>query len=86
MTSLSRERRIEILGDEKKALWPLIDLKAAAHCAQPRKAEFAKGYARCFSCKQLTDRYGPVLDDLLPITYSTKDWTLGRGDPSVQGR
>lgn len=77
MPVLTREERIEILRDKKNALWPLIDYHSCGLCAQPREPQWAKDFATCYSCKQHRDRYGPALDDLFPITYSTKTWPLG---------
>jgi predicted amidophosphoribosyltransferase len=77
VAAFSRAERIEILRDKKEALWPLIDHHSCALCALPREEYRARDFALCFNCKQHRERYGAALDDLIPITYSTKSWPLG---------
>src|SRR5688572_33340741 len=62
---------------EGKRLWRLLDDHSCSDCARPRKPEYAQ-YATCYDCGQLRSRYGP-LRDLVPITYTTRAWRLGRG-------
>lgn len=78
---MEREAVIEQLI-ERKRLWPLMDYNSCHFCASPRKPEHAKDFDICWSCNELRKRYGgktPCLSDLVPITYTTKDWALGQG-------
>jgi hypothetical protein len=63
----------------RNRLWPIIDYYSCLLCASPRKPEYEKGYSTCYACKQLRERYGSSLADLIPITYSARDWPLGKG-------
>jgi predicted amidophosphoribosyltransferase len=79
--TVEREPIIEQLI-ERKRLWPLMDHNSCHFCASPRKPEHAKDFNICWSCNQLRKGYGgntPALSDLIPITYTTKDWALGAG-------
>lgn len=64
-------------------LWRLLDYNSCHFCAKPRKPEYAKNYRVCFDCKQLIQQYGGrsggYLANLVPITYTTPEWPLGRG-------
>lgn len=61
----------------RRRLWPLIDHYSCRLCARPQREEHYRGYPLCWSCKCLRDRYGDALGDLVPITYTTRDWELG---------
>lgn len=64
---------------ERGRLLPLIDYHSCRFCAVPRKPEHARGFATCYSCGQLQKRYESSLTDLYPVTYTTRDWSLGTG-------
>jgi hypothetical protein len=77
----NEDAREEIVGElvARNRLWPLIDSHSCRFCAQPRKPEFHRGFATCYSCKKLRETYENALADLVPITYSTRTWRLGKG-------
>jgi predicted amidophosphoribosyltransferase len=75
--TLTREQRIEILRDQRQALWPLIDYHSCGFCTKPRQPDRAD-FTTCFNCYRHRQRYGRALDELVPITYSAPTWTLGR--------
>ncbi len=74
-------RREQIISDlvARRRLWPLLDHNSCRLCARPQRYEHYKGYALCWSCKLGRDRYGDALSDLVPITYTTRNWELGTG-------
>ncbi len=74
----AREAIIERLVEGQR-LWPLLPHYACALCCLPRKLEWAKDWPTCYGCKQARDHYGDALEDLYPITITTRDWPVGRG-------
>lgn len=78
---MNEARRAEIIADlvARRRLWPLLDHYSCRLCARPQRPERSKGYALCWGCKCLRDRYGNALSDLVPITYTTREWELGTG-------
>jgi predicted amidophosphoribosyltransferase len=75
--SADRSRTLDQLR-EAGALWPIVEANSCRLCAQPRESRYAQ-YDTCYRCHQLTERHGPVIDTLVPITYTAYDWPLGRG-------
>jgi hypothetical protein len=75
-TTDSREPIIEELV-AKERLWPLLDHNSCRFCAAPRKAEHARDFSECYGCGQLKAAYSNSLADFFPVTYTTREWSLG---------
>lgn len=63
---------------DKDALWRLTDIDSCDTCCTPRQPQYVKDYSTCFDCGQLQKKHGGALADLVPITYTTSEWRLGK--------
>lgn len=72
-----REHVLDRLRDAG-ALWPIVDHWSCRTCAQPRLERYG-GPDACAQCRRLAARHDSSLNTLLPITYTSYDWKLGRG-------
>jgi len=75
-TPQTREQLVQQLVDGRH-LFRLLDHYSCQFCGCPRQEKYHRGFSTCWGCEQNQRHYGDALSDLVPITYTTKKWSLG---------